>query len=126
MVSHLITSQLVEAHQQCHRKAFHFLCGSAEAHPHEYKTVVEERAVKRRMDSLAPFSSQEGRTTQTPNAPVFAIAQYWRTSCVDCTSCIDCTSSYRDALVADAARRKTYRLSFPFHRLAVAKCEIGL
>ena len=48
-MSHLITSQLVAAYQQCPRKAFFLLRGSPEPHPHEYEVVVEERAAKRRI-----------------------------------------------------------------------------
>ena len=35
-MSFLITSQLVEARQQCPRKAFFFLKGSPEPHLHDY------------------------------------------------------------------------------------------
>jgi predicted RecB family nuclease len=48
-MSHLITSQLVAAYQQCPRKAFFLLQGSPEPHPHEYEIVVEERAAKKRI-----------------------------------------------------------------------------
>jgi predicted RecB family nuclease len=48
-MSHLITSQLVAAYQQCPRKAFFLLRGNPEPHPHEYEIVVEERAAKRRI-----------------------------------------------------------------------------
>ena len=48
-MSHLITSQLVAAYQQCPRKAFFLLRGSPEPCPHEYEIVVEERAANRRL-----------------------------------------------------------------------------
>lgn len=54
---HLITSQLVEAHQQCPRKAFFILRRSPEPHPHEYEIVIEERAAKRRISYLATFAA---------------------------------------------------------------------
>ena len=58
-MSHLITSQLVEAYQQCPRKAFFLLRGSPEPHPHEYEIVVEERAAKRRIAYLADLALQK-------------------------------------------------------------------
>ena len=48
-MSHLITSDLVEAYQQCPRKAFLLLRGNPEPHPHDYETIVAERAVKKRI-----------------------------------------------------------------------------
>ena len=51
---HLISSQLVEAHQQCPRKAFFLLRGSPEPHPHDHEVIVEERAAMRRTAYLAP------------------------------------------------------------------------
>ncbi len=48
-MSHLITSQLVAAYQQCPRNAFLFLRGSPEPRPHEYEIVVEERVARRRI-----------------------------------------------------------------------------
>ncbi len=38
----LVTSQLVEAHQHCPRKAFLLLRGNPEPHPHDYELVVED------------------------------------------------------------------------------------
>ena len=58
-MSHLITSQLVAAYQQCPRKAFFLLRGSPEPHPHEYEIVVEERAAKRRIAYLADLALQK-------------------------------------------------------------------
>ena len=58
-MSHLITSQLVAAYQQCPRKAFFLLRGSPEPHPHEYELVVEERAAKRRIAYLADLALQK-------------------------------------------------------------------
>jgi len=51
---HLISSQLVEAQQQCPRKAFFLLRGSPEPHPHDHEVIVEERAAMRRMAYLTP------------------------------------------------------------------------
>ena len=48
-MSHLITSQLVAAYQQCPRKAFFLLRGSPEPRPHEYEIIVEERTARRRI-----------------------------------------------------------------------------
>ena len=58
-MSHLITSQLVAAYQQCPRKAFFLLLGNPEPHPHEYEIVVEERAAKRRIAYLADLALQK-------------------------------------------------------------------
>ncbi|MHB1038639.1 MAG: IS66 family transposase [Pirellulales bacterium] len=58
-MSHLITSQLVAAYQECPRKAFFLLRGSPEPHPHEYEIVVEERAAKRRIAYLADLELQK-------------------------------------------------------------------
>ena len=58
-MSHLITSQLVAAYQQCPRKAFILLRGSPEPHPHEYEIVVEERAAKRRIAYLSELALQK-------------------------------------------------------------------
>ena len=58
-MSHLITSQLVAAYQQCPRKAFFLLLGNPEPHPHEYEIVVEERAAKRRTAYLADLTLQK-------------------------------------------------------------------
>ena len=58
-MSHLITSQLVEAHQHCPRKAFFLLRGIPEFHPHEYEIAVEERAAKRRIAYLTELALQK-------------------------------------------------------------------
>ncbi len=58
-MSHLITSQLVEAHQHCPRKAFFLLRGIPEPHPHEYEIAVEERAAKRRIAYLTELALQK-------------------------------------------------------------------
>lgn len=57
-----ITSQLVEAHQQCPRKAFFLLRGSPEPQPHEYGVAVRERGARRRIALLATDSVTNGRT----------------------------------------------------------------
>lgn len=57
-MSHLITSQLVAAYQQCPRKAFFLLRGSPEPHPHDYEIVIEERAAKRRIAYLGDLALQ--------------------------------------------------------------------
>jgi len=44
-MSHLITSQLVEA--QCPRKAFFLLRGTPEPQPHDYEIAIAERAAKK-------------------------------------------------------------------------------
>lgn len=77
-MSHLITSQLVEAHQQCPRKAFLFLRGSPEPHPHEYEVAVEERAAKRRLTYLA---AHKERTPQIPDAPIVITAGDLQATC---------------------------------------------
>lgn len=69
-MSHLITSQLVEAHQQCPRKAFFLLRGTPEPHPHEYEIAIEERAAKRRIAYLAADSARQKTTPQPPDAPL--------------------------------------------------------
>ena len=69
-MSHLITSQLVEAHQQCARKAFFLLRGSPEPQPHEYELAVEERAAKRRATYLATLEAQDATKSHSPECPV--------------------------------------------------------
>ena len=73
----LITSQLVKAHQHCPRKAFFLLRGSPEPHPHEYETVVEERAAKRRTAYLATLAARP----QPLNAPVVISAADVKATC---------------------------------------------
>ncbi len=58
-MSHLITSQLVAAYQQCPRKAFLLLRGNPEPRPHDYEVVLEERAAKRRIAYLADLALQK-------------------------------------------------------------------
>ena len=73
-MNHLITSQLVEAHQQCPRKAFFLLRGSPEPHPHEYEIAIQERAEKRRTTTLPPLQRPQA-TAQSPQSPLsFALA----------------------------------------------------
>ena len=55
----MISSHLVEAHQQCPRKAFFLLRGNPEPHPHDYEIVVEERAAKRRIAYLVDLALQK-------------------------------------------------------------------
>ena len=69
-MNHLISSQLVAAHQQCPRKAFFLLRGIPEPQPHEYKIVTQERAEKSWTIYLATASGITGRTTQLPQSPV--------------------------------------------------------
>jgi len=63
-MNHSITSSLVEAHQQCPRKAFFLLRGNPEPQPHEYELVLEARATTRRIAYLTGASAQERKTTQ--------------------------------------------------------------
>jgi predicted RecB family nuclease len=77
-MSFLITSQLVEARQQCHRKAFLLVHGSPEPHLHEYEIVVEERAAKRRIAYLA--GHKEG-ALQSPNPPIVISAGDLQATC---------------------------------------------
>ncbi|MGO8751950.1 MAG: IS66 family transposase [Thermoguttaceae bacterium] len=70
----MITSQLVEAHQHCARKAFFLLRGSPEPHPHEYETVVEERAAKRRTAYLATLAAH-------PQSPIVISAGDLQATC---------------------------------------------
>ncbi|MCH7688927.1 MAG: TM0106 family RecB-like putative nuclease, partial [Planctomycetes bacterium] len=51
-MSTLITSQLVEAMTQCHRKAFFLLQGTPDPDRHEYEAIIEQRASENRMRFL--------------------------------------------------------------------------
>ena len=69
-MSHLITSQLVDAHQHCLRRAFFFLRGTPEPQPHEYEMAIQYRAAKRRISYFAADSATKGRTAQRSESPV--------------------------------------------------------
>lgn len=80
-MNHLITSQLVEAHQHCPREAYFLLRGNPEPHPHEYEMVVEERAAKRRIVHLATVPGQHDRASRPPDTSVAVSAGDLQATC---------------------------------------------
>jgi hypothetical protein len=69
-MDYLISSQLVEAYQQCPREAFFLLRGIHKPQRHEYEIAVQERTQKRRTTYPAADSEITGRTAHRPLSPV--------------------------------------------------------
>ena len=65
----LISSQLVEAHEQCPRKAFFLMRGSPTPRLHEYEIAIHERAKTRRSKYYATDLQIGSRIPQLPLSP---------------------------------------------------------
>ncbi len=80
-MTQLVTSQLVESHQQCPRKAFFLLRGSPPGHPHDYEVLIEERAMQRRLAHFASGLAKTETENKRSEFPLVLTARDLQASC---------------------------------------------